>query len=767
MFLFGITTAAPAAQRVIEEVVVTATKRDQSIQDVPIAMSAFSGDALEARGVNDLAALQSVSPSIQVYNSNSSTNGSTIRIRGVGTTGNNPGLEASVGTFIDGVYRSRSGLGLGELLDVERIEVLRGPQGTLFGKNTPAGAISVVTAEPEFEPSAQVSLEGGNFDHRKVSASTTGPINDQLAWRLAGLWSEREGIYDEITTNEDFDERDRWSLKGQLLWEPTETLSFRLIGDHTDRDESCCPAVFRFVGPTGPAVQAVGGNPVGNFQEEDREVGANFAPFEEVEDSGVSLEADWSLPWGELKSITAYRFFEVERAQDIDFSAGDILRPQNIDESFENFSQEIHFSGTWETIDWLVGAYGYTEGIDTGEEILFSDQGGLFASLITGGVGDGLIPDPGRIPPGSGYVADWASNTQGWSVFTNNTWRFAPDFELNVGLRFSQEEKNATAVINGADFGTLNNQLPTCDALSAVPGFFNSLCNNLSWEEDGLENELTGTVSLAYLLNPDVRVYFAYDRGYKAGGVNLDQQSVQVALADDDNGPVDDRVDGQPVDRAIEFDPEKVNSFELGMKGRWLDETLTVNGALFYMDIDDFQLNTFTGLGFVISNVEEAQSWGAEMEYDWAPAPWLTVAGGVTYANSTYGDDLEPVNQNLENRRLTFAPSWQGSSAVTVRQPLEALGMEAFGTVNLMYRDEHNTGSDLNPIKEQGSYWLFNGRLGARTLDGRYEAVLWGRNLLDRSYRSVVFDSVFQPGSFSATVGEPRMYGVTLRMNLD
>ena len=204
-----------AEERIIEEIVVTATKREQSIQDVPIAVTAILGEDLRARGVQDLQDLQNVAASLSVYDSNSSSNGGTLRIRGVGTTGNNAGLEAAVGTFVDGIYRSRSGQAFADLLDVERVEILRGPQGTLFGKNTSAGALHIITKEPEFEQSGHVSLSAGSLDTRRADGSYTGAlIDDILAFRLSASINDRDGYYEDLDSSDEFAERDRWTIKG-------------------------------------------------------------------------------------------------------------------------------------------------------------------------------------------------------------------------------------------------------------------------------------------------------------------------------------------------------------------------------------------------------------------------------------------------------------------------------------------------------------------------------------------------------------------------
>ena len=246
---------------VVEEIVVTATKRVESIQDVPIAVSAFAGEDLEQRGVQDLYGLQEVAPSVAVYSSNSTSNGGTLRIRGVGTTGNNPGLEAAVGTFIDGVYRSRAGLAFSDLVDLERVEILRGPQGTLFGKNTVAGALNIITRKPEFNNSLSGGIGAGSRGGRELDLIGNAVlVPDVLAGRFSYAYRERDGYYEDLDSDEAYDNRDRHALRGQLLWTPSAAVEVRAIADYTAKNETCCPAAFWIAGPTSAVIAALGGN---------------------------------------------------------------------------------------------------------------------------------------------------------------------------------------------------------------------------------------------------------------------------------------------------------------------------------------------------------------------------------------------------------------------------------------------------------------------------------------------------------------------------
>jgi outer membrane receptor protein involved in Fe transport len=757
----------------IEEIVVTATKREENIQDVPIAMSAVTGADLLLRGIEDLGDLSQVSPSLELNTSNSESNGATARIRGVGTTGNNPGLEAAVGIFIDNIYRSRSGQAYTDLLDVERVEVLRGPQGTLFGKNTVAGAVHIITKKPEFQYGVTGSFTLGNFDLSRGTLSVTGPlIEEQLAFRAAGYYHERQGYYDDVGSSDKFNDRDRWGVKGQLLWTPRDDLDVRVIYEYAEKDESCCPAVWRFVGPTGLVSAALGGfvpavpSPVGagtNVDADSLDVGTNSDPFEDQEEWGLSIEANWDLEWATLTSVTGWRDFEVFRAQDLDFTDIDLLEPQFSDERFRNFSSELRLAGASGPIDWLFGGYFLAERINTDEDIRFATQGGAH---IAGQFGlGGFAPlaqaqVAAALRPSSGYHADWDQNQRGWSLFTHNTWHLTERMRLTAGYRWSVENKQATAVLNGATYGTIINE-PFCGApidllgngalvvpFRVTPAGI-ALCDNLSWKRDETEREWTGTLKLAYQLTDDINAYGGFSRGYKAGGYNLDQQAMQLL----GGGALG-------VENTARFDPELSDAYELGVKATLLDNRLTVNSAVFYTEFEDFQLNTFTGIGFVVSNVSEVTTRGVEVETSFSIGDGVYATLGGTYAIARYASNL--LQASLAGQRITHSPRFAGSASLFAERALPGSGWVAFVNSNASYRSDQNTGSDLDRVKVQNAVWLLNGQIGLRSPDGRWQAALWANNLTDKRYDSVVFDSVFQSGSFSTFMFPPRMWGVTV-----
>ena len=742
---------------VIEEILVTATKREASIQEVPIAVSAYTGEDLAGRGVTDLQGLQEVSPSVAVYNSNSTSNGGTLRIRGVGTTGNNPGLEAAVGTFIDGVYRSRAGLAFDDLVDIDRVEVLRGPQGTLFGKNTIAGAVNVITRKPAFENGADVTLGLGNLNSREAAFAGNAVLADEvLAGRLSLAYRNRDGGYRDIDSGDTYDRQDRRYLRGQLLWTPNDDLEIRVIGDYTRKEESCCPASFWIPGPTSAIIAALGGDTTPFALDQDARVGVNYPPFENVRNRGLSLDVSWEPRDGmTFRSITATLDFEISRGQDLDFTSADILHPQDTEEEFQNSSQEFQLFGETDALSWLFGAYIYTEDMESTEQIVFSHHGGNYVGALFGNpaIAPLFMGDPaGRGVPGQGVDALYFSEAKGWSLFTHNTWHASAALDLTLGLRYSTEEKDAGAIVNGAAFGEFVND-PFCMAFEGVPTFF-SLCDNLSYNNQADESKVTGTLKASWRIGDNVNSYASFSRGYKAGGFNLNQEAVGFRDAG-----------GNFVDQS-HFGPETSDSWELGMKARLLDGRLTVNGALFHTTFEDFQLNTYTGLGFTVGNVSEAISKGVELESSLALGGGMLLTAGATYADARYGDDLAAAHAQLEGKRLTQSPLWQGSASLFIDRDIPGTSWRWWSNLNWSHVGEVNTGSDLDPEKVRGAFNLYNANVGVGTADGRYELILWGRNLADKRTNSLVFDSVFQPGSWHTWVNAPRTFGLTLKARL-
>jgi iron complex outermembrane receptor protein len=797
----------------VDEIIVTAQRREQSLQDVPIVVTSVSGQLLQDAGVRDIKDLTVLTPGLLVT---STTNESvtSARIRGVGTVGDNPGLESSVGVLIDGVYRPRNGVGFGDLGETERIEVLKGPQGTLFGKNTSSGVINIITRSPQFSFGATSEATVGNYGAVGFSTSVTGPFTDSLAGRLYVAARKRDGFQDVRTgrgprTDDTDSDQNFYTGRGQLLWRASPDLNVRLIGDYSKRDETCCIGVQVQNGPTAAVTNGVGAaigigpailappNP------DDRLAFANRPTDQEIEDKGLSAEVNWVTPWlgrATLTSVTAVREWETVNGQDSDFTALDLLyRAPDADffRTFNQFSQEFRLAGETEKVNWLVGAFYAKERLKSGEAFYFGGDLELYLDQLvraTAAPGSaartlGLAALTGRalgtnVVPGLAQADRYSQESESWAVFGNVSYQVTDKLELTGGLRYTAEDKELASFYRNATGGAAGGASPNpCNPASLATnpalatagvtaqtvyvGYFcapfaDPAYNSLNTRQSRTEEEFSGTAKLAYRFNEDVMTYLSYARGYKAGGFNLDR--VRIGSAANPSG-----VGFPNVNTA--FPAEFVDSWELGAKTTLLDRTLLLNATLFWQKYQDYQLNAFNGVAFTVVAVPEVISRGVDVDAIWrTPLEGLSIQGGVTYAESQYGDDRpdatfqQPAGgfRRLPGSRLSFAPLWSGSLSGTYEHELsDSLMLRA--NLSAKYTSAFNTGSDLLPAKEQAALTLVNGRIGIGSDDERWTVELWGQNLTDETYLQVAFDGTLQPQQVNGFLGVPRTYGATLR----
>ncbi len=385
----------------LTEIIVTAQKREQNIQDVPISVIALSAQQLKDGGVTDIKSLQALTPALTVT-STTSENVTTARIRGIGTVGDNPGLESSVGIVIDGVYRPRNGVGFGDLGEIQQIEILEGPQGELFGKNNDAGVINIVTKRPSTTFGVTGEITGGNYNDREINASITGPIGSMAAGRFYAGYQKRDGFLDVDASagpnaDDKTDDRNMYTLRGQFLVTPSDAVSFLVIGDYSKRNESCCGAVpvanGPFVGivnalasvpPLGGQTGIVGlGDPANPFS---RLAWANQPVIQRIRDMGISAQLDWDFGAAKLTSITAWRDNTIVPGNDVDYTGIDIIQSpanQGNQTDFKQTSEEIRLAGKSGPLDWLVGGF-FSSEILTSNTAIYA---GNDFDLYVGGVG--------------------------------------------------------------------------------------------------------------------------------------------------------------------------------------------------------------------------------------------------------------------------------------------------------------------------------------------------------------------------------------------
>ncbi len=859
-------------------IIVTAQGRAQVLSDVPVAVSAISGETLANSGATDIRELNQVAPSLLVSSTGNEANGS-ARIRGIGTVGDNPGLESSVAVFVDGVYRSRSGNALSELGPLDRVEILRGPQGTLGGRNASAGLISVYTAPPEFNFEAYGAFTYGNYDAIRVEGGINAPLGDTLAARVDGVYFERDGFYNDVVNDIDVNNRDRYLVRGQLLFEPTDDISFRLVGDYSKKEERCCAATFvqpefaplaRVSPGLNPFNRPVAGSPaltspqnpivgvlLGLGQDPraltqstfDRDIyvtpGRSYAG--ETEDYGVSGELNWDFGNVSLTSITAYREYSNFQGSDTDYTQVDILyRAPNENagaREFETFTQELRLAGSLfdDRFDWLIGGYYANEKLEVRDNLRFGTQYGTLANCriaiainpalvnpaadncfgpniaaltaANGGAGAfgaatplivGGINNLAQVNDLGGTGDQYNQTSENFAIFTHNIFAITDTVDLTLGLRYTNETKDFDATFSNDNVICPQNRallspLLANQALAGLAGGLIALScqGNSTSELDGVsisdtrdEDEFTGTAILSWKPTPDLLLYGSYSRGYMAREFNRDRSAL--------GNPVTFNVAN--IDPAsLQFEEETVDAFEIGAK--YATPTFGVSLAGFRQEFTNFQLNTFNGSVFLVQNVNSCDtdlggadsdasaatgacaidnvapgvvSQGIEMEAYIRPTSTIDVTFGVTYADTSYEDDLigddsgtplDPALRLLPGDNLSNAPELVATSSFTWTPPLGNSGMEGLFFVNARMTDDYNTGSDLLFGKEQDGYVIVNGRIGVTNIADAFSIEGWVSNLFDKDYTQVAFNTPFvaPQQTYSAFLAEPRTYGITVR----
>jgi iron complex outermembrane recepter protein len=836
------------------DIIITATKREQALQDVPIAVSAISGDQLKAAGVTDVRALQTLSPSLVLTSSASEAAGTVARIRGIGTTGDNPGLESAVAIFIDGVYRNRNNVGLTELGEVERIELLRGPQGTLFGRNASAGLINVVTKGPQSTFGGYAEATYGNYDQMRFAAGVTGPLGDSVAARIDGVYGKRDGFMDDLVTGQDYNDRNRWMLRGQLKFTPSDDINIRFIADYSDRKEQCCAAATIVRGPTAAFIEGLGGSlgsggAAGTVTYDRLSATTPGFSFQtDVKEWGVSAEVNWDFNAVKLTSISAYRDWQASRGQDADFSSASIFqRPDGGQvQEFKTLSQELRLNGTAfdDKLDWLVGGYYANEKLALDDTLRYGSQYDNFASCL---IFNGVLPaaarpfispsspgcissagvtalrtnpalaaffaNPARPGVGSlaavlGQPANSLDNTgltdqhrqksTNIAVFTHNVFNLTDKFSVTIGARYTEEKKTYDGINLSNNtlcraIATASGALAGLRALAGAPCAINNLLDGI-YSSDRKESEWSGTAVLSYKVNDDLLTYASYSKGYKGGGYNLDRSGLALDATLAGAGtlgfyPLLSSTNPGVTRDTLQFDPEKVDAYELGVK--YGTRAFTVNVAAYLQDFSDFQLNTFNGVNFIVANLPKVKSKGVEVEAFARPTDHLTLGAGMSYSIAKYGNNLvtpttlttyaTPTATNtaggalfrLPGQQITNAPKYTFSGNMGYRRPITESGIEAFINADFRYQSDVNSGSDLDAEKIQDGYTIVNGRIGIGDADSKWSLEFFAKNIFDKNYFQVGFDAPLQGSgnrqalvntqTFNAFLGDPRTFGITLR----
>ena len=814
--------AAPAySQEGFEEITVTATKRQSTLQEVPVAVSVTDSTTIQQAQILDILDLQTSVPSLRVTQLQSSGNTNFV-IRGFGNGANNPGIEPSVAVFIDGVYRSRSAAALADLPNLERVEVLRGPQSTLFGKNASAGVISVVTSLPDEEFGGSVEAIVGNYGQLGLKGYVSGPISDNVGFSLGASVNQRDGFITDIPTGTEYNERSRWAVRAQLAMTPSDNFSLRFIADFDEIDELCCGLQNILSGPASLAIKGVGGNLV----EEDpfsRTSYYNFDPTNEVENSGFSMQADFDLANSTITSITALR--NVNRIEDFDadFTSADVLSRNWSETDIDTFTQELRWSSNGgETFDWMVGGFFFDEDVSYDTELFFGADTRLYVDLLAGQGVPGTLAAveaalglPNGIFFGDGQgVAEITGQANTASSFFGTVDFYVSDRStISLGINYTQDEKDAfmgqtnTNVFSQVDFVAVGfagafvaltglpptpaniaanpvaaaiaaslsvtecsatNPPPGCNSLLALQplqvlppavGFPNSVETGNSDDAD-----TTWTVRFAFDVTDDVNMYVSASTGFKSTSWNLSRDS--KPFASDIGAIIGGGLAVPNMTAGTRFaNPEEATVYELGIKSRF--DRGALNVAIFEQSIEDFQSNIFIGTGFVLANAGEQSTFGIELDGTFFPTDDLKLTFAGTYLDPEYdsfvGAEGPDGPVDLSGTRPAGVHSFSGVAAATYDLSFSN-GMGGFLRFEYLHESGVQVVENISESVAQREVNSLNASFGIST-DSGWDFTLWGRNLTDDEFLMSAAPGVFQAGSFSGYPNPPRTYGVTARKN--
>ncbi|MFT7286766.1 MAG: iron complex outermembrane receptor protein [Halieaceae bacterium] len=787
--LATVATAVPTLSQgrgMLEEVIVTATKRAQTLQEIPIAVSVVSAEQIEQAQVLDIKDLQTLVPSLKVTQLQGSAQTNFI-IRGFGNGANNPGIEPSVGVFIDGVYRSRVGSALADLPKLERVEVLRGPQSTLFGKNASAGVINVVTAKPDVDGfSGSVSATAGNYSQKIIKGDVSGPLSDNVGFGVSGSMNQRDGYYDNVELGTAQNEIDRWNLRGQLLWNPSDRMEIRVIADADSLDEVCCGVANLLNGPTGAVVQALGGNLVPDDAFAYKGF-YDFDPQNKIDTQGVSMQIDYDFDSMTLTSITALRKLEQFDLGDVDYTSARLVTPDaanNRDTEIDTFTQEVRLTSAGDgPLQWMVGAFYFTEELVTDGAFGYGDQFAPYADfLIQGATGGALnlavveaifgLPAGSSFAEGQGFESEkYTLDDDTLSLFAQVDFDLTDDMTLTVGANYTESDKTASANLVSTDvFATLpfgGTPFEGLQGLQFLPPFVNYGSGSNNTVEDGKTNDddITYTLRLAYDINQNINMYVGVSTGFKATSWNLSRDAKPVA-EDFEALAAAGLLVPNLVPGTRYAGPEESTVYELGLKAEF--DTIGFNIAVFSQEIDGFQSNIFNGTGFNLANAGKQSTDGIEFDSTWSPIEGLRISFAATWLDPLYDDFQGAVGVNGPDDLSGQQPSGipELSTNISAAYNFNIGDAMSYVRIEHIYEDEVQVVDNIPASVASREINSINASFGMSFSNG-LEFNLWGRNLTEDKYLLSAFPSVAQAGSISGYPSQPRTYGATLKYNFE
>ena len=780
----------------VEEVVVTATKTERTLQEVPVAVSVVTADTIEKANIVDLLDLKAVVPSLDARQYQSTTN-ATFFIRGFGNGSNNPGIEPSVAVFVDGVYRSKIQGQISDLPLVERIEVLRGPQSTLFGKNASAGVVNIVTKKPSFEEFTSMTTSFGNYNSKQAKIYNTGPLNETMAYSVSANINTRDGQSNNPTTGNKLNDRDRFGFRSELLITPADDLSIRITADYDEYDETCCVVGSTAYGVANQVAALLGGQVIPN-DPFSQTAFFTFDPISNGENVGFSMHIEKNFSNTTLESITSYRTSDNYEVQDVDFDAADVIAPSPISKELSGMTQEIRwYSEDNDKVNWLVGGFYYQEDMDFNESIYFGSNWRTYIDAFVPGAISGVsaalgIPDALLFGAGQGNTETATQDNSTISLFAQADIQITDRLNALLGLSYIEDKKTVsynqinTGIFSNLDFvgiGTLGliaagfpaaqaavlatdpvyNQLLPLQALQFIPQFVNF--PNAAQDGQSKDDNIDYTAKLSFALNDAVNIYGGISTGFKATAWNISRNSLpdateQAAL----------KAAGTPAGPNTGLgqryaSPEEAEVLELGAKIYLPNGYLNI--AIFDQEIKGFQSNTFIGTGFVLANAGSQSADGVEFDLVFSPVESLDLAISGLFMDPIYdsfpasasGDLTGTVPSNVPEDTISSTATWNWNS----------------GQYDGYVRFSHLYASEVKLVENVAWQAILdskgNGRKKQDTLNfsaginrGNFALTLWGKNINDDEFLTTVFPATADPSqtSFFGYPNAFKTYGLTL-----
>ncbi|UEB96177.1 TonB-dependent receptor [Pseudomonas sp. HN2] len=734
--------AANASQ--LETVTVTTRRREESSQDVPTPMSVVSGQNLETQRVYRIQDLQQLVPSVNVAYMHARQ--SSVSIRGLGNNPASDGLEGSVGLYIDNVYLGRPGMAVFDLMDIEQLEVLRGPQGTLFGKNTTAGVINISTRAPSFTPERSIETSVGEDGYFQTKGTISGPLNDQLAGRFSAYRTRSDGDIKNEYDGHDLNGGSREGFRAQLLFKPDEDFNLRWIGDYNEEDSSAGTRVLYNTGPTINGVNlyesrasAAGATLVNGRH---RKVNLDNDQHVTVHQGGTSVEANWTLPSDfTLTSVSSYRFWNFTPRNDDGLN---VPASYNAGVSVEDkqYSQEFRLaSPKGEFFDYVVGAYYFGSDLDNKSFAYYGPQADIWNGTPAGALANVTSVGKGHI------------KTDSFALFAQGTWHLSERLDFTAGVRGTYEEKNAS-VSRNAPLGGVAVAGAAANARRGRAGVYDS------GDLNQYSSSPSGLLNLSYRITDDVLGYATLSHGEKSGGVNLAVGSAPTAGAD-----------------SLLIGTERANNAELGFKSTLWDHRLQLNANVFWTQVNAYQTNAYDAANRVqyLTNAGSVRSRGIEFESTVVPLRGLTLNFNGSYNDVSYLSYKDapcppevsqapgaPASCDLSGHQVVGASKWIGNANGEYKWNLDN-GFEPYVTGSYAFRSKAVGTVEDSDYGQIPSYAVVNLSTGLRGdfNQGQWDVSLWLKNAFDKTYYTTLWTG--GNGGYEGLLGTPRTLGVTGR----